>query len=156
MSLLTLGVTRAGSILAPGYYWASIYQAPIPTIPTTRFDDVAPLDQTTFQQVTGGVGVLVGMTGMKVTAGLTGYTTFEARIYVTDNLTFVIDRWNGSAWVADIDTGGSVPVISGGGEWVTLTRTLNPASTTTRVRFSLRTQGAGIASDVRIGDYRIS
>jgi hypothetical protein len=154
MSLLALGVTGAGwSNLAAGYYWASTYQNATPVTPTTRFNDVAPLDQTTFQQVTGGVGALVGMTGLLVTAGSTSYTTFTARVHITDVLTFTLHSWNGSAWVL-VSTSGTPPVLSGGAEWVTLTETFT--ATTTRLRFSIQTQGTGINSDVRIGDWRVS
>lgn len=156
MSLLTLGVSGGGSILAPGYYWASIYQAPIPTTPTTKFDDVAVGDQTTYEQVTGGVSAIIGMTGMKVTASVTGYTSLEARIYVTDTLTYVLDRWNGSSWVADLVLFDAPPILGPGGQWCSLSAVLDGTKTTTRVRLSIQTQGAGIASDVRIGDYRIS
>lgn len=153
MSLLALGVTSGGwSTLAAGYYWASTYQNATPVTPTTRFNDVAPLDQTTFQQVTGGIGALIGITGVLVTAGSTSYTSFTARLHVTDLLTFTLHSWNGSAWVL-VTTSGITPLLSGGAEWVTLTQTFT--ATTTRLRLSVQTQGSGIASDVRIGDWRV-
>jgi hypothetical protein len=155
VSLTLLGVSQPSSAsLSPGYYWANTYQALSPTTSTTKFNDVAPLDQTTYEQVgPAGIGALIGITGMLVTASSTAYTTFTARLHVTDLLTFTLHSWNGSAWVLVV-TSGITPSLSGGAEWVTLTQAFT--ATTTRLRLSIQTQGSGIASDVRIGDWRIS
>ncbi len=136
--------------------WANTYQAANPTTITTQIDDLATANESTFEQVTGGVGALIGITAVMNVTATRSFNSLVARLYVTDTLTYVIDRWNGSAWVADIDLGGALPTLLGGGEWVTLTRTLNAGSTTTKVRLSVQTQGSGIASDVRIGDVRLS
>lgn len=136
--------------------WANTYQAPSPSTVTGNINDLAAGDQTTYEQVTGSIGELVGITAVQNITVARGFTALSARLYFTDTLEYVIDRWDGAAWVADIVTIESPPLVTGGGEWGTLTASLDPAKTTTKVRISVRTQGAAIPSDVRIGDFRIS
>lgn len=155
---------RAGSLIARprpsgftvGDFWANTYQALNPSTSTAKFNDVGVGDQTTFEQVTGGVGALIGITVVRNFASTAGYTSLTAKLFVTDTITYTFERWNGTTWVNDILSGGIDPVPGAGGNWITLTKTLNPASTTNRVRLSVQTQGSGIASDVRIGDFRVS
>lgn len=136
-----------------GDFWANTYQALNPSTSTTAIGDVGAGDQTTFVQVTGGVGALIGISAVRNYASSASYTTFTAKLYITDLLTFTLHSWDGSAWVL-VTTSGAQPSGGNGAEWVTLTQTFS--ATTTRLRLSVQTQGAGIASDVRIGDLRIS
>jgi hypothetical protein len=136
----------APSSFTVGDFWANTYQALNPTTSTTALNDVGAGDQTTFVEVTGGAGI--GLSAARNYASSATYTTLTARLYVTDVLTYTLDSWNGSAWVAVTLSGGEPP-LSGGGEWVTLTKTFS--ATTTRFRFSLQSN-----TTVRIGDLRIS
>ena len=154
MSLTLLGVSRPSSVsLSPGDYWANTYQAINPTTSTTKFNDVGVGDQTTYEQVTGGVGAVIGISAVRNYASSASYTTFTAKLFITDLLTFTLHSWDGSAWVL-VTTSGAQPSGGNGAEWVTLTQTFT--ATTTRLRLSVQTQGSGINSDVRIGDLRIS
>ncbi len=136
-----------------GDFWANTYQSLNPTTSTTALNDVGVGDQTTFVQVTGALNALIGISAVRNYANSASYTTFTARLYVTDVLTVTLHSWDGSAWIP-VTLSGAVPGLTGGGEWVTLTQTFT--ATTTRLRLSVQTQGSGIASDVRIGDLRIS
>lgn len=136
--------------------WANTYQASNPSTASGVITDKTAADETTYEEVAGGVSAVIGMTAVQNIAVARGFTAFTARVYVTDSITYVVDRWNGSAWVADIVTSDTPPFLSGGGEWVSLSMVLDAAKTTTKVRLSVQTQGSGIASVVRIGDMRIS
>lgn len=142
---------------APGYYWASGYQATTITTATTKFNDVGAGDQTTYEEVTGGVGVLIGISALVVVAAPTAYTNITFKAWCTDSINFEVARWTGSAWAIDWYNGvGATPALAGGGEWVSVSRNVLNTFSTSQIRVTFNTQGSGIASVARIGDIRLT
>ena len=144
-------------VVAPvtGDFWEGIYQAANASTATTQFNDGTSGDQTTFEQVTGAVGQLIGITGTRVLASSSGFNTISFKVWVTDTITFVVERWTGSAWSTDWYASAPLaPGILGGGEWASVTVNINPALTTTKFRVCVQTQGTVVASNVKLSDIR--
>lgn len=156
-------VRGAGGAPAPGFYWAAdAYQSPIiSALPTTLLSDGSPGDQTTFEESTAnGIGSTESATIFRVWATPQALNSVSVRAVLGEStFAWVVERWTGSAWSTDINSGVGATPANFQPTWSTLTQNLNPALTTTILRVSILSQtdiGGGDGPVLRVGDVRIS
>lgn len=148
---------------APGDYWAAdAYGAnPIQWLPTTVFNDGSPGDQSTYESATAnGIGSIEECTVARVWATPQGLNSVSVRACVGEGFfNWVVERWTGSAWSTDFNSGVAVRPEPFQPTWVTVTQSLNPALTTTMIRVSIRSMtesGGGEGTVLSVGDLRTS